>query len=141
MLCRDVMKTSPHSVRATDSVQNAAKKMRDQNIGFLPVCDGGNKVIGTITDRDIALRCVAAGRATTSPIEAFMTRGAVSCLPTDDIAKAHALMGQHKKTRMMCCDEDGTLLGVISLSDMATLTDGPAIMNTLRQVVTREVRA
>jgi CBS-domain-containing membrane protein len=141
MLCSDVMKLSPHSVRATDTVRAAAQLMNVANVGFLPVCNANHQVVGTITDRDIAVRCVAMGIPPTSSVGTIMTKGAITCLASDGISRAHSLMAQHKKSRLLCCDENGELKGVISLSDLATLTDGPSAVNTLRRVATREVHA
>ena len=61
MKCKDIMKTDIECVSPQASVQEAARKMRDQNIGFLPVCEANMKVIGTVTDRDITIRAVAEG--------------------------------------------------------------------------------
>jgi CBS domain-containing protein len=126
-------------VTANDSVQVAARKMRDENIGFLPVCENGTKVIGTVTDRDIAIRACADDRAASKTrIRDVMTREVVGCRPSDDVAKAEELMSKHHKSRMLCIDEAGKLVGVISLSDIAKhQTDAAA--QTLREVTTREV--
>lgn len=139
MLCADVMKHDIECVSPTESVEAAARRMRDGNVGFLPVCDEGNHAIGTITDRDIALRVVAVGRAGTTPVESVMTHEIVSCHPTDDIKQAERLMGQKQKSRIMCIDDDGVLVGVISLSDIAQ-RDGARIAQTMQAVTGREVR-
>lgn len=139
MLCADVMKRDIECVSPTESVEAAARRMRDENVGFLPVCDEGNHAIGTITDRDIALRVVAVGRAGTTPVESVMTHETVSCHPTDDIKQAERLMGQKQKSRIMCVDDDGVLVGVISLSDIAQ-RDGARIAQTMQAVTGREVR-
>lgn len=138
MRCEEIMKRSVECVTTKDTVQDAARKMRDDNIGFLPVCENGTKVLGTITDRDIAIRVCADDRAASkTKIGDVMTREVVGCRPSDDIARAEELMGKHHKSRMLCIDDGGKLVGVISLSDIAQhQADGGA--QTLREVTTRE---
>ena len=113
--------------------------MRDRNIGFLPVCDDGMLVLGTVTDRDIALHIVADLLSPGTPVEQVMTREVVACYPEDDIELARELMAEHRKSRIMCLDDDGALLGVISLSDIAKL-EGDGAARTHRAVSRREAR-
>jgi CBS domain-containing protein len=141
MLCQEVMKREVHCVSLKDTVEEAARRMRDANIGFLPVCDQAKKVIGALTDRDIAIRVVAAGKPTTTPVEAAMTRQVVACRPSDDLEHAQGLMAEGQKSRIMCLDADGHLVGVISLSDIAQHEDDARASDTFRQVTEREVRA
>ena len=66
MLCEELMKREVECVLPHESVQAAARKMVEANIGFLPVCDESGKVLGTLTDRDVTVRLVAAARSATS---------------------------------------------------------------------------
>ncbi len=59
MRCEEIMKRDTECVSPTDTIERAAAMMRDANVGFLPVCDAEKRVVGTITDRDIAIRLVA----------------------------------------------------------------------------------
>jgi CBS-domain-containing membrane protein len=115
--------------------------MRDENVGFLPVCDPSRKVLGTVTDRDLAIRVLAEARATTTSIDDVLTREVIACRPEEDLEKAQQLMANHHKSRIMCVDQDGRLLGVISLSDIAQRESGARASQTLRDVSAREVRA
>jgi CBS-domain-containing membrane protein len=140
MRCEEIMKRTVSCASPGDPIQTAARTMRDQNIGFLPVCDESKKVIGTITDRDLAIRACADDRSASSTrVGDVMTREVVACRPGDDIVKAQELMMKHHKSRMICVDESGRLAGVISLSDMAQ-HQGDAGARTLREVSNREVR-
>jgi CBS domain-containing protein len=116
----------------------AAARMREQNIGFLPVCDDGMQVLGTVTDRDIAIRIVAERLPADTPVEQIMTREVVACYPEDDVEVAKELMADHRKSRIMCVDDAGSLIGVISLSDIAKL-EGDGAARILREVSRREV--
>ena len=140
MRCEEIMKREVEYVQPTDPVQVAARRMRDANVGFLPVCDSSRKVLGAITDRDIALRIVADGRPPTTAIGDVMTREVVACAPGDDMRRAEELMGKQHKSRMIVADEDWRLLGVISLSDIAQVEDASRASQTMKQVTEREAR-
>ncbi len=140
MLCSDVMKTAIRSVSPDATVQEAAQLMRDEGVGFLPVCDSQRRVVGTITDRDIAVRVVANGEDPEESLAQFMSEDVVACGPADDLDHVEELMSEEKVGRIMCIDEDGVLQGVISLSDLAELDRGLRTATTLREVSDREVR-
>jgi CBS domain-containing protein len=141
MRCEEIMKRDFEWVSPRDTVEDAARKMRDHNVGFLPVCDQSKRVLGTLTDRDIAIRIVAAKKSGTVPIEDVMTREVVACGPQDDLQKTEQLMARNHKSRIMCVDSNGRLVGVISLSDIAQHDHGAQAADTLRQVSAREARA
>jgi CBS domain-containing protein len=141
IVCRDVMKHDVECVHQDDSVQRAAQKMRDSNVGFLPVCDERMKVLGVITDRDISVRLVADNRPATSRVRDVMTREIVACRPTESLTRAEELMATRHKSRVMVLDKDDTLVGVISLSDVAEIEDAAIAAQTLQQVASREARA
>jgi CBS domain-containing protein len=122
------------------TVAQAAALMRDEQIGFVPICDTGRTVIGTLTDRDIAVRVVAEGESPNEPVERFMSRDVVACGSDEDLSVAQDLMGQMQVSRMLCVDENGQLEGVISLSDIAQLSDSTDVAATLRNVTVREAR-
>ena len=141
MQCERIMKKKVECVSRQDTAQYAACLMRDENVGFLPVCDQSKKVIGTVTDRDIAVRLVAAGKPSGTSVADIMTHEVVACRPKDDIQEAERLMAAHRKSRIMCIDENGQLAGVISLSDIAEHDAAGRASATLRDVARREVRA
>jgi CBS domain-containing protein len=134
------MKTNVECVSPETSVREAACRMRDQNIGFLPVCDEDERVMGAVTDRDIALRIVAEGESSDTPVQSVMCMQVVACRSEDDLAYARRLMAHHRKSRIMCVDAEGRLEGVISLSDIAQI-DEQAGAATLREVSGREARS
>jgi CBS domain-containing protein len=137
MLCEDIMNRDIECISAVDSVQQAARRMRDENLGFLPVCDESNEVLGTITDRDVAIRTVADSLPATTPVEDVMSSEVVSCSPKDGIETALQLMAESHRSRILCLDEEGRLAGIISLSDIAQLAQmGEA--ESLHQVPDRD---
>lgn len=137
MLCKELMKKEAESVHPEDTVQDAARRMKDENVGFLPVCDAKGKVIGTITDRDITTRVVADGKPGKTPVRDVSSHEVVACAPEADLEEAMKLMRAKKKSRIIVSDRDGRLLGVISLSDLAQVA-GDASTKTLRDVSERE---
>jgi len=140
MLCRDLMKGDVLCVKAQTTVAEAAAIMRDEQIGFLPICDEARKVIGTLTDRDIAVRVVADNFSPDEPVGLFMTPAVVACRSDDDLSIAQELMGEMQVSRIVCMSESGELDGVISLSDIAQVGDGTDATATLRSVTVREAR-
>jgi CBS domain-containing protein len=141
MFCRDVMKQPALYLSPNETAVAAAQTMRDHNVGFLPICDDSMRVLGTITDRDIAVRLVADRRPSRTPVWELMTNEVVACGPHDDITTAEELMAEHRKSRIMCLDDDGRLLGVISLSDIAQCERGARAAVTMRMVTHREAHA
>ncbi|MEE4200338.1 CBS domain-containing protein [Erythrobacter sp.] len=114
LMTKDVV-TIPSSA----SIEEAATIMRDENIGALPVTYR-DRVVGIVTDRDIVLRSVAEFRTlSTDPVSKIMTRDVRSCLPTDDIETAVALMARCQIRRLPVENRDGTLCGILSLSDLS----------------------
>lgn len=139
MLCSELMKTDVECVSPMTPVKDVAQKMRDQNIGFIPVCDEEMRPIGTITDRDIAIRVVAEGYPSSTPVETFITYEVVSCDPADDVSYARHLMAQNRISRIICTNRKGRIEGIISLSDIACL-DAVDAAQTLVDVAGREAR-
>ncbi len=141
MLCKQIMKRDIACVSTDDSVRAAAARMRADNIGFLPVCDATGRVVGTLTDRDIAIRLVADDLGGATLVEQVMTHEVISCGPGDDVHRAEQLMGKYKKSRIVCLGEDGKPVGVISLSDIAQHESSEQAARTMRRVTMREVHA
>lgn len=140
MRCRELMKQDVMSVHLTDTIQRAAQLMRDEDIGFLPVVEESGKLVGTLTDRDIAIRVSADDRSSSqTAVGDVCTRQVISCAPDDDIRKCAELMSIHKKSRIPVCDRDGAVLGIVSLSDIAQYVPAKDAGATLREVTTREV--
>lgn len=141
MICRELMKTEVETVQPFDSVRQAAVKMRDKKIGFLPVCDRHARVIGTLTDRDIVLRMVADDLPVETSVIEVMTREVVACRPEADIREAQQLMIEKQKSRILCLDDGGHVVGVISLSDVARFEEAGRTGDVVRLITDREARS
>jgi CBS domain-containing protein len=134
MRCQDIMEKDVECVSPRDTVEDAAIRMRDEDIGFLPVCDDSRQVLGTLTDRDVVVRLVAARKPASGMVEEIMTKEVVSCRPEDDVREAQQAMARSQKSRIVCVDADGRLAGVISLADIAKHQGGGDTGQTLRDV-------
>ena len=141
MLCRDLMKTDVRCVTPETTIAVAAALMRDEQAGFLPICDTAGNVLGTITDRDIAIRVVAEYEPPDRPVDLFMTRDVIACQSGESLDTAQEAMAEFQVSRILCVDENGLLEGVISLSDIAQVAGDGAASATLRNVSAREARA
>jgi CBS domain-containing protein len=141
MQCQDLMKSEVETFRENDRTDQIARRMREVNIGFVPICDPDGRPVGTLTDRDLALRVCAENRqASATRAAEVMTREIVSCHAWDEIETAEELMARHHKSRIMVVNEDGRLVGVISLSDIVEEEDDRRAAETVRMVAEREIR-
>jgi CBS domain-containing protein len=139
MKCKEVMNSEVKCCGTEEPIARVAATMRDENIGFMPVCDEMGRAIGTVTDRDLAIRAVAeCFPADTTQVKEVMTREVVSCRPEDDLRSAEQLMSQHKISRMICVETGGRPVGVISLSDIADVESRGRAAAVLRSVSQRE---
>ena len=119
MKVRDVMSKDVQVARPGDSLQDVAGRMRAGDFGFMPVADG-DTLIGTITDRDIAVRAVAGGAACTAPVVEYISRDPHTARADDDLKTVLEAMGSKQIRRMPVLDKDERLVGVVSLGDLST---------------------
>ncbi len=140
MLCREIMKSEVECFRTTDSVMEIARRMREVNIGFVPICDRDGHPLGTITDRDVALRvCAEDKKASRVRAGEIMTHETVTSRDVDEVERAEELMAEHHKSRIMVVDAHGRLVGVISMSDLVSDESDTRAVATLRRIAEREV--
>jgi CBS domain-containing protein len=119
MQVKDVMTKGIACVDTKSSAADAAKKMKDQNVGTVLVVDG-SQVAGMITDRAIVTKAVADQKDPRSvPIGDIMTKQVVGCRESDDILEAVKTMGDMKVRRLPVVNDSNQLVGVVSLSDIA----------------------
>ena len=121
----DVMTRHPRAVEADTSVREAARLMEGDDVGSLPVVemDGAARLIGVLTDRDIALRVVAAGRdPETTPVSEVASRDVVTVTPDDDLDDALTRMARAQVRRLPVIVGDGELVGMLSQADLPRVT-------------------
>jgi len=116
---RDLMTENPCSIDADKSVTYAAKMMRDEDVGLAPIVEG-DKLIGTLTDRDIAIRVVAEGKDPNEvTVREVASTNLVTIDPQQDLDEALRLMAKHQVRRLPVIEEDGKLVGVVAQADVA----------------------
>jgi CBS domain-containing protein len=124
--CKDVMTQNPVCCLPTDTVSKAAQLMKDEDVGSIPVIEdeGTMKLIGIVTDRDLALQVVAPELdAESTQVDEVMTYDVITCRATDDVQKAVDTMAKHQLRRMPVVDGDHRIVGIISQADVATRVD------------------
>ena len=116
---RDLMTSNPCSIDADKPVTYAAKMMRDEDVGLAPIVEG-DRLVGTLTDRDIAVRVVAEGRdAEQTNVQDVMSTDLVTVDPQQDLDEALRLMARNQVRRLPVVEEGGKLVGVVAQADVA----------------------
>jgi CBS domain-containing protein len=116
---KDVMTSNPCTIDADKSVAYAAKMMRDEDVGLAPIVEG-DKLIGMLTDRDIAIRVVAEGKDPNQVnVRDVASKQVVTIDPQQDLDEALRIMAKHQVRRLPVVEEDGKLVGVVAQADVA----------------------
>jgi len=116
---RELMTKNPCAIDADKPVEYAAKMMRDEDVGLAPIVEG-QKLVGTLTDRDIAIRVVAEGKDPRSTsVREVATTQVVTIDPDQDLDEALKLMAKNQIRRLPVVEEDGKLAGVVAQADVA----------------------
>jgi len=127
--CSDVMTKDPVCCLPGDLAAKAARLMKSENIGSVPVIENeqSRNLVGIVTDRDLALKIIAEGRpATTTTVDEVMTREVVTCHANDNLQKALDAMAEHQLRRIPVVDDDFKIVGIIAQADVATRVGQPA---------------
>ncbi len=140
MLVRDAMCAHAEWIPPSITLQEAAKKMRDEAIGCLPVGEN-DRLVGMLTDHDLVWRgCADGADPRTTEVRGIMTKGIVWCYDDEDIDTAMSKMESRKIHHLPVINHAKRLVGLLSLSDLAAHADG-ASMNRLHQLAARDTRA
>ncbi|NBC34043.1 MAG: CBS domain-containing protein [Alphaproteobacteria bacterium] len=138
MLVKEAMTAAAIVITPESPVTEAAKIMRDDDVGFLPVGEDG-KLLGTITDRDITVRGVAnAADMQALPVRQVMSPELVYCLEDQDVGEAAALMADNQVRRLPVVNSEKQLVGVLSLGDIAVGTEHAGLSGATVEAVSRE---
>jgi CBS domain-containing protein len=114
---RDTMSTQPKSIDASEAIVDAARAMRDEDVGSLPVTEQG-RLIGVITDRDIVVRVAAEGRIDSATVADALSRNPITVEPDEDLDEALRLMARHQVRRLPVVEGD-RLVGIVAQADVA----------------------
>lgn len=122
MKLKDIMTREVEVVHPEAPLQEAARKMKDLDVGSIPVCDG-DRLVGMVTDRDIAIRAVSEGRDPRStPVQAVMTPKVMYCFDDQDVEEAARVMADKQIRRLPVLNREKRLVGIVSLGDVSVDT-------------------
>ncbi|SHH87636.1 CBS domain-containing protein [Sporanaerobacter acetigenes] len=125
MKVKDIMTTNVQCANQSTTLEEVANKMKSLNVGSIPVCDSGNRLLGIVTDRDMVVRGLSQGLQSQAVAKDVMTVNPVTVSPDTDVNEATRLMSEHQIRRIPVV-ENGTLVGILAIGDMAVrdrLTD------------------
>jgi CBS domain-containing protein len=133
---RELMTVKPRTVKAGDSIVDAAKLMRGEDAGIAPIVDG-ERLVGVLTDRDIAIRVVAEGKdPATTKVEEVASHELVTLDPDQDLDEALRLMAQHQVRRLPVVEQDGKLVGIVAQADVARHADANRTGEVVEEIST-----
>jgi CBS domain-containing protein len=133
MKISEVMTTEVETIGTEQTAREAASFMLRADAGSIPVCEG-DKVVGMITDRDIAVRGVAEGRGPDTPVRELMSDGIICAHEDDDVQDVARRMSEEQVRRLPVLDAEDRLCGIVSLGDLTRETRGEAAHTALEGV-------
>jgi len=135
---RDVMTEDVECVEPDTTVKDAAQKMRTLDIGAFPVCEGGDHVVGMVTDRDLTIRVLADARdANQTKVRDVMSHSPVTLSQEDDVEKAETVMEEKQLRRLPVVDASGKLVGLFSVGRVAKVEDDRRAGEVMKSVTQR----
>lgn len=133
---RDIMSTGTECIGAQETVLDAARKMKDLGVGALPICGTDNKLKGMLTDRDVVVKVLAAGKDPATCQAGDLAQGeAVTIGADDDVDEVLRTMTEHKVRRLPVIDGHD-LVGMVALADVARALPDPQVGDLVQAVST-----
>jgi len=134
MQVREAMSTRCVTIPADTSIQQAAAVMRDADVGMLPVISMAGQLAGVITDRDIAMRCVAARRPAETVVGEMLSDDVECCYADDTLEAAATRLGSARLRRLPVLDHERRLVGLIALADVGASADAERLQAAFRRI-------
>jgi CBS domain-containing protein len=137
MKVQDIMTGNPRSLTPDATAREAAQLMREMDTGVIPVVEStsSRKLVGVVTDRDIAIRLVAEGKNADCRVADVMSAGRLAtCGPTDDVDLAMRTMSREQVRRIPIVDERGALVGIVSQADIVRKADDRKAEDTVEKI-------
>jgi CBS domain-containing protein len=140
MEIKDIITPSPRCISPGDSLVEAAAEMKALDIGWLPICEN-DRLIGTVTDRDITIRAVAEGfDPNITTVRQVMSRNIIYCFEDHDIEYAAEMMEKNQIRRLPVLDQNKRLVGIISLGDLVVRTGADTLAGRVLERVSEPAR-
>jgi CBS domain-containing protein len=130
---RDAMTSKPKTIEPSTTAQEAARIMKSEDIGSLPIVEG-DKLAGVVTDRDLAIRALAEGKSPDTAVSEIASKDVVTVDPDQTIEEAARLMAKHQVRRLPVVEEDGRLIGVLAQADVAQSGHDTLTGETVQQI-------
>jgi CBS domain-containing protein len=137
MQVHEIMREYPYCCSPSQTATQAAQTMRENNVGALPVVarDSGGAVVGMLTDRDLCMHTIAAGKDPNKvTVSECMSREPIKCSPSDDARFAMLLFRENQVRRMPVVDASGAIVGMLSINNLVGNVDDAELVQTLRAV-------
>jgi CBS domain-containing protein len=115
---QEAMTPNPTTIEATTKAQEAARIMKSEDVGSLPIVEG-DKLIGVVTDRDLAIRIIAEAKGIDTPVAEIASKDVVTIDPQQSLEEAARLMANNQVRRLPVVEEDGRLVGILAQADIA----------------------
>jgi CBS domain-containing protein len=131
MHAQDLMTRNPACAKASDTARDVAHLMAEHDCGCVPVIDDRDgRVVGVITDRDLALRGVAQGKSPNTKVDELMTRDVICCYEDSEVAQLERLMSDRQIRRVVIASADGRCVGIVSQADLARAAKSGEVRST-----------
>jgi len=131
---RELMTPDPEHLSADDTLVTAAQRMRDADVGSLPICDDDGQVSGIVTDRDIVVKCIAdGGDPSTATVGSIASEMVYTVGPDDQIENALSVMEDHQVRRLPIV-ENGKLVGMLAQADVARTMSEPRVGEVVEEI-------
>ena len=130
---QEAMTSSPTTVEPTTTVQEAARTMKAEDVGSLPIVEG-DKLVGVITDRDLTIRIIAEGKGLDTPVADVASKDVATIDPQQSLEEAARLMASNQVRRLPVVEEDGKLVGILAQADIAQAGHDSLTGETVQQI-------
>lgn len=130
---QDTMTSSPKTIEPGTTVQEAARTMKYEDVGSLPIVED-DRLVGVVTDRDLAIRVLAEGKSGETTVGEVASRDVITIDPQQSLEEAVRLMAEHQLRRLPVVEEDGKLVGILAQADIAQLGHDELTGETVQQI-------
>jgi CBS domain-containing protein len=130
---QEAMTSNPTTVEPTTTAQEAARTMKSEDVGSLPIVEG-EKLVGVITDRDLAIRIIAEAKGVDTPVADIASKDVVTIDPQQSLEEAARLMASNQVRRLPVVEEDGKLVGILAQADVAQAGHDSLTGETVQQI-------
>jgi CBS domain-containing protein len=130
---QEAMTSNPTTVEPTTTAQEAARTMKSEDVGSLPIVEG-DKLVGVITDRDLAIRIIAEGKGIDTTVAEIASKDVVTIDPQQSVEEAARLMANNQVRRLPVVEEDGKLVGILAQADIAQAGHDSLTGETVQQI-------